>query len=466
MRKMRVLLLCIMFLLCINIALGGGYIEGKLGSVKRNYPGFEVVVGGLSNISVEFSGVLDVEFHGMGKRLVKLSHDFDKGNLSITDIVIKKNRPGFNYAWFLLSGLKLQENEAIVYLDKVSKSNKVCIASGVEDINDVSDDCMSGGEVLVECLNETQEEDPECLDLGSQYSVSIPSDKGVKELLLPEDEIVEEVTEETTEEACVEDWECGEWEECDPSSIHIRKCVDNNNCGTSKQRPIEMESCEYVMPVMTSVVTTIQTTVEITGEESPESQAELETTEETTTVETTVKPYYEEPASVEEGTNILLFVIPLVVILLGGSVGFIYYQQHKSAAELVKEQHATVISQSTYNSLKQYIQREVGYGYTSIQIFNQLKKEGWKQSVINKLFTDIHMGKLQVPKSVAKLAGGSRKLTSSAIKSAIKATKGRKRKVSRRGASALSKLKGVTKKGVSKKGAISKLTKLRRSKKK
>ena len=42
---------------------------------------------------------------------------------------------------------------------------------------------------------------------------------------------------------CVEDWGCGEWSEC-VDEKRTRVCVDGNGCGTTENKPLELESCD------------------------------------------------------------------------------------------------------------------------------------------------------------------------------------------------------------------------------
>ena len=44
---------------------------------------------------------------------------------------------------------------------------------------------------------------------------------------------------------CIEEWECGEWNECD-NRTQTRTCEELNNCNTSKNKPeIEKECCSW-----------------------------------------------------------------------------------------------------------------------------------------------------------------------------------------------------------------------------
>ena len=46
-------------------------------------------------------------------------------------------------------------------------------------------------------------------------------------------------------QTCIENWTCTEWSECYPNGTQYRKCIDLNNCGTTKNKPIEVRSCTY-----------------------------------------------------------------------------------------------------------------------------------------------------------------------------------------------------------------------------
>ena len=45
---------------------------------------------------------------------------------------------------------------------------------------------------------------------------------------------------------CIENWRCSEWSVCPVYEIQTRKCWDENNCGTTFNKPPEMRPCEYV----------------------------------------------------------------------------------------------------------------------------------------------------------------------------------------------------------------------------
>jgi hypothetical protein len=50
-----------------------------------------------------------------------------------------------------------------------------------------------------------------------------------------------------SESICEEDWDCGDWEDCENGS-QVRACEDLNDCGTSQGKPIEEQECEMPPP--------------------------------------------------------------------------------------------------------------------------------------------------------------------------------------------------------------------------
>src|SRR3989338_8871319 len=46
--------------------------------------------------------------------------------------------------------------------------------------------------------------------------------------------------------ACKESWECLEWGECSPAEYQTRTCIDNRRCGTIRNKPSEIQRCNYV----------------------------------------------------------------------------------------------------------------------------------------------------------------------------------------------------------------------------
>ncbi|MBW2999716.1 Ig-like domain-containing protein, partial [Candidatus Woesearchaeota archaeon] len=44
---------------------------------------------------------------------------------------------------------------------------------------------------------------------------------------------------------CKPSWKCDEWSKCSPYDTQTRTCADENNCGTTLNKPIEVQSCMY-----------------------------------------------------------------------------------------------------------------------------------------------------------------------------------------------------------------------------
>jgi len=45
---------------------------------------------------------------------------------------------------------------------------------------------------------------------------------------------------------CRESWSCTEWNECSEDGIISRTCTDENDCGTTNEKPVEVQLCNYV----------------------------------------------------------------------------------------------------------------------------------------------------------------------------------------------------------------------------
>ncbi|MEM5778474.1 MAG: hypothetical protein QXK49_02515 [Candidatus Aenigmatarchaeota archaeon] len=71
---------------------------------------------------------------------------------------------------------------------------------------------------------------------------------------------------------CTEDWFCEDWSDC-INGVQTRKCTDLNNCGTTKNKPLESRSCE-VIPIETP---SEETSTETIPTEVPEEQAKTPT---------------------------------------------------------------------------------------------------------------------------------------------------------------------------------------------
>ncbi len=57
-------------------------------------------------------------------------------------------------------------------------------------------------------------------------------------------------------EECAESWACTEWSACQPSNTQTRTCTDENECGTTNNKPAETQSCIYVQPEETVIFRT------------------------------------------------------------------------------------------------------------------------------------------------------------------------------------------------------------------
>jgi len=52
----------------------------------------------------------------------------------------------------------------------------------------------------------------------------------------------------TSKKKCIEKWNCSEWSECYPNNTQYRICIDLSNCNTTKNKPLEIKTCEYSPP--------------------------------------------------------------------------------------------------------------------------------------------------------------------------------------------------------------------------
>jgi len=44
---------------------------------------------------------------------------------------------------------------------------------------------------------------------------------------------------------CMETWECTDWTKCTSDSLKYRNCIDTNNCGTTEEKPFDLNTCQY-----------------------------------------------------------------------------------------------------------------------------------------------------------------------------------------------------------------------------
>jgi len=44
---------------------------------------------------------------------------------------------------------------------------------------------------------------------------------------------------------CTEEWLCGSWGPCTPDGLMYRSCTDQNGCGTTDNKPLDLETCTY-----------------------------------------------------------------------------------------------------------------------------------------------------------------------------------------------------------------------------
>ena len=57
-----------------------------------------------------------------------------------------------------------------------------------------------------------------------------------------------ETCEEDCGECCKPSWTCSDWGECSQENLQTRICTDENECGTSENKPSEIQACTYTPP--------------------------------------------------------------------------------------------------------------------------------------------------------------------------------------------------------------------------
>jgi len=55
-------------------------------------------------------------------------------------------------------------------------------------------------------------------------------------------------TRSTPSVSCTENWICSEWSPCYPNGTQYRNCTDLNRCGTTRNKPVEIQNCTYIPP--------------------------------------------------------------------------------------------------------------------------------------------------------------------------------------------------------------------------
>jgi hypothetical protein len=151
---------------------------------------------------------------------------------------------------------------------------------------------------------------------------------------------------------CFERWNCTDWSPCGIEGIQTRSCVDTGTC--NRPDKIEEQVCTYV----------------------PSGIIEGELPAETVTEGEYVG--FEEPG----GRGLLVL---LLVVIVAGGLGFVFYEWERSRKSLTKEKTGKKLEDQSLQRLKSYVQMTLGEGYTKPQIRQALQKEGWSQDIINQV---------------------------------------------------------------------------------
>lgn len=101
-----------------------------------------------------------------------------------------------------------------------------------------------------------------------------------------------------------------------------------------------------------------------------------------------VQPPAEVPAPTpapEPSSNLWLIILLIIiaVILIGGSIGWLFYERNKTHAAYKEEQKQEKLKQESLKNLGNYVKQTMAGGYTKEQVKQALKKEGWSDSIID-----------------------------------------------------------------------------------
>jgi hypothetical protein len=56
--------------------------------------------------------------------------------------------------------------------------------------------------------------------------------------------------------SCKENWTCSDWSSCSSQGTQTRSCADQSKCGTTKNKPLEAQNCEYTTSMPLNPVVT------------------------------------------------------------------------------------------------------------------------------------------------------------------------------------------------------------------
>jgi len=166
----------------------------------------------------------------------------------------------------------------------------------------------------------------------------------------------------TLDATCVPDWKCGDWSVCG-SGQQIRRCSDDNNCGTSEGRPAQSQSCEDEQ-------TTLSSTTPTNNQNSPSDKNEV---------------------LIYSIIGIIAFFIVVISIIL-----VILFNKKKSfPLQPVKQQISTQPRMTSFapgSALEQKIKearavvmRARAQGYSYMQVKMMFIRKGWPADLLKRI---------------------------------------------------------------------------------
>ena len=94
----------------------------------------------------------------------------------------------------------------------------------------------------------------------------------------------------------------------------------------------------------------------------------------------------EAPAVPEErGYGWVYVMIAIIVLALGGGVGFVFYEREKAHSALHEERKQKTLGDESFVRLQSYVRQTLQLGYTKEQIRNRLLEEGWSQNIVEQV---------------------------------------------------------------------------------
>lgn len=342
-------------------------------------------IDGISYKKQKISGKKLVELKLEKEKIVELTHDFDKSDLS-EDMIIEIQKEGSKKGATIVKNIKLEKDETkSIYVKDISASiDTVCIKDmEIDNIYQISNTCEGNNEYLITCPGSIEkytcsiEGDKYKID-GLRYSAAIemipaehssepiPAYSGTYGMDSIDHASDNSKSGNKQEIACSPNWECSEWSECIDGK-KTRTCIDRSSCGNKEQKPDEYKECYEEK----------KTKIKETFKEEPKTSDPIN------------EMPSEELNKYQEKTkkNILKYIIMIFIALIFiGGTGFTYYEIKKSKNYLEKEKKQKMLKKESLDNLKDYINQTIKEGYPEKEIRKAMKDEGWSEEIINQAF--------------------------------------------------------------------------------